>query len=118
MVYYALPNSFEEQKISRYAVNQLNEKSKNNSKIVSKKINLNEKTDYKKVIVLKESKTVGLTKSEDLTSYVGVAKGETRWSLTEMGEKSLKQNAAQKGHQFIVITSNKRDNHKAVAYTY
>ena len=118
LVHYSLPNSSEQHKISRYAVAQLNEKSKNHSKVVSEKINLTEKPDYKKVIVLKESETIGLKKSEDLKSYVGVAKGETRWTLSEMGENSLKQNAAKKGYQFIVITSNKKDNLKAIAYTY
>lgn len=118
LVYYALPNSSEEHKVSRYAVAQLNEKAKNNSTIVSEKINLTEKPDYKKVIVLKESEVIGLKKSEDLRSYIGVTKGETRWTLSEMGENSLKQNAAKKGYQFIVITSNKKDNLKAIAYTY
>lgn len=118
LVYYAVPNSMEEIKISRYAVAQLNEKSKNNSKIISEKINLTEKSDYKKVIVLKESEIIGLTKSENLTSHLGVVKGETRWSLSEMGENRLKENAASKGHQFIVITSNRPDKLKAIAYTY
>lgn len=118
LVHYSLPNSSEQHKISLYAVAQLNEKSKKHSKVVSEKINLTEKPDYKKVIVLKESETIGLKKSEDLKSYVGVAKGETRWTLSEMGENSLKQNAAKKGYQFIVITSNKKDNLKAIAYTY
>ena len=118
LVYFSLPNSAEEKKISRYAVAQLNEKSKNNSQIISKKIDLIDKSDYNKVIVLKESETIGLKKSTDLTGFLGKIKGETRWSIAEMGEKRLKQNAAKKGNQFIVITSNKTDNLKAVAYTY
>ena len=118
LVYFSLPNSAEEKKISRYAVAQLNEKSKNNSQIISKKIDLIDKSDYNKVIVLKESETIGLKKSTDLTGFLGKIKGETRWSMAEMGEKRLKQNAAKKGNQFIVITSNKTDNLKAVAYTY
>ncbi|HWS60290.1 MAG TPA: hypothetical protein VN182_05120 [Flavobacterium sp.] len=118
LVYYSLPNSMEEHKISRYAVAQLNEKDKSNSKIVSEKVNLSGNLDYRKVIVLKESETIGLTKSDTITLNHGVAKGETRWSLAQKGETRLKQNAAKKGHQFIVITSNKRDNLKAVAYTY
>lgn len=118
LVYYALPNSMEEQKISRYAVAQLNEKSKDNSRIISKKIDLTSNADYKKIIVLKESETIGLKKSNDLTGFLGKVKGETRWTMTEMGEKRLKQNAAKKGYQFIVITSNKTDNLKAMAYTY
>lgn len=118
LVYYALPNSMEEHKISRYAVAQLNEKSKNNSQIISKKIDLIDKSDYNKVIVLKESETIGLKKSNDLSGFLGKIKGETRWSMAEMGEIRLKQNAAKKGDQFIVITSNKTDNLKAIAYTY
>lgn len=118
LVYYALPNSMEEQKISRYAVALLNEKSKDNSRIISKKIDLTSNADYKKIIVLKESETIGLKKSNDLTGFLGKIKGETRWSMAEMGEKRLKQNAAKKGNQFIVITSNKTDNLKAMAYTY
>lgn len=118
LVYYSLPTSAEEKKISRFAVAQLNEKSKNNSLIMSKKINLNDESDYNKVIVLKESETIGLKKSSDLTGFLGKIKGETRWSMAEMGEKRLKQNAAKKGDQFIVITSNKTDNLKAIAYTY
>lgn len=118
LVYYSLPASAEEQKISRYAVAKINEKTMNNSQIMSKKIDLIDKSDYNKVIVLKESETIGLKKSIDLTSFLGKIKGETRWSMAEMGEKSLKQNAAKKGNQFIVITSNKTHNLKAIAYTY
>lgn len=118
LVYYALPNSMEQHKISRYAVAQLNEKHKSNSRVISEKINFSEKNDHKKVIVLKEYETIGLKKAENLKGYLGVAKGETRWSYSEMGEISLKQNAASKGYQFIVITSNKKDNLKAVGYTY
>ena len=117
-VYYALPNSMEEYKMSRYAVAQLNEKYKNDSKIITEKIIFFEKPDYKKVIVLKESETIGLKKSENLIGYLGNVKGETRWSISEIGENRLKEKAASKGHQFIVITSNKVGNLKAVAYTY
>jgi hypothetical protein len=118
IVYYAFPNSMEQHKISRYAVAQLNEKANNNSKPVSEKIILADNFDYKKVIVLKESEIIGLTKSENLKGYHSIAKGETRWSLAQIGEKQLKQNAAKKGCQFIVITSNKKDNLTAIAYVY
>jgi hypothetical protein len=118
IVYYALQNSMEEHRISRYAVAQLNEKAKNNSKIISEKINLTENLDYKKVIVLKESEVIGLTKSESIKGYHTIAKGETRWSLAQVGEKQLKQNAVKKRCPFIVITSNKKDNLKAIGYTY
>lgn len=118
IVYYALPNSMEEHKISRYAVAKLNEKANNNSKTVSEKIILEDNFDYKKVVVLKGSEIIGLTKSENLKRHHSIAKGETRWSLAQRGERQLKQNAAKKGYQFIVITSNKKDNLTAIAYVY
>jgi hypothetical protein len=117
-VYYSLPSSMEEQKISKFAVAQLNKKSKNYSQIITEKIYLKEKSDYKKVIVLKESETVGLTKSDYLTSFLGKIKGQSKPTLLEMGEKRLKENAALKGNPFIVIVSNKTDDLKAIAYTY
>ena len=118
LVYYAHPNSIEQHKISRYAVAQVTEKSKSNSKVVSEKIIFSEKPDSEKVIVLKESETIGLKKVEDLIGHLNMAKGETRWSASEIGENRLKEKAASKGHQFILIVSNKIGNLKAVAYTY
>ncbi|MNX28150.1 hypothetical protein D3C86_582470 [compost metagenome] len=118
LLYYSLPASIEEKKISNYAVAQLNEKAKNNSQIISEKIHLTEKSDYKKVIVLKESETVGLKKVEDVTGFFGKMKGQSKLTLLEMGEKRLKENAALKGNPFIVILSNKTDDLKATAYTY
>jgi hypothetical protein len=118
LVYYSLPSSTEEKKISKYAVAQLNEKSKNSSQIISEKIYLTDKSDYKKVIVLNESETIGLKKSNDLSSYWGKVKGQSKPTLSEMGEKRLKENAALKGDPFIVITSNKTDDLKAITYTY
>lgn len=118
IIYYSAPESLEEKKISKYAVAQLNEKSKINSQIISEKIHVSAKSDFKKVVVLKESETIGLKKGDTLNSFFGKIKGQSRLSLLEMGEKWLKENAALKGNQFIVILSNKTDNLKAVTYTY
>lgn len=118
IIYYSVPESVEEKKISTYAVAQLNEKSKINSRIISEKIHATAKSDFKKVVVLKESETIGLKKGDTLNSFFGKIKGQSRLSLLEMGEKRLKENAAASGNQFIVILSNKTDNLKAVTYTY
>jgi hypothetical protein len=96
-VYYSLPSSTEEQKISKYAVAQLNDKSKKNSQIVSKKIHLTEKSDYKKVIILKETETIGLNKSNDLTCFLGKIKGQSKLTLLEMGEKKVERKCGTKG---------------------
>lgn len=118
LVYYSLKNQMEEMKISRYAVAELKEKTTNSSRIVSNLIKIDDSSEYRKVIILKESETVGLTKTEDLASPLAIAKGETRWSRFEMGEILLKQKAAKKGYPFIVITSNFPDQLKAIAYSY
>ena len=118
IIYYSVPESLVEKKISKYAVAQLNEKSKINSQIISEKIHATVKSDYNKVVVLRESETIGLKKGDTLNSFFGKIKGQSRLSLLEMGEKRLKENAALRGNQFIVILSNKTDNLKAVTYTY
>ena len=118
LVYYTLPQSVEEKTISQYAVAQLNEKSKSDSKIISEKIQLNGKSDYKKVVVLKKHQTIGLKESGIITSFYGGTKGESSLSFSDNGEKRLKQNAALKGSSFIVILSNKPKDLKAAIYTY
>lgn len=118
IIYYSVPETVEEKKISTYAVAQLNEKSKINSRLISEKIHATAKSDFKKVVILKESETIGLKKGDTLNSFFGKIKGQSRLSLLEMGEKRLKENAAASGNQFIVILSNKTDNLKAVTYTY
>lgn len=118
VVYFAVPGSSEEKKISQYAVAQLNEKSATDSKLVSEKIIVLAKSDYKKVIVLKDFQTIGLKKSGVITSFYGKAKGETNTSFIHGGEKRLKENAARKGYPFIVILSNTPNDIKAITYTY
>ena len=118
LVYYTLPQSAEEKTISQYAVAQLKKKKKSDSKILSEKIQLNGKSDYKKVVVLKKHQTIGLKESGVITSFYGGTKGESSLSFSDNGEKRLKQNAALKGSQFIVILSNKPKDLKAVIYTY
>lgn len=118
LVYYTLVQSTEEKTISQYAVAQLNEKLKNDSKIISEKIQLNGKSDYKKVVILKKHQTIGLKESGVITSFYGGTKGETPLSFSDNGEKRLKQNAALQGAQFVVILANKPKDLKAAIYTY
>ena len=118
LVYYTLVQSTEEKTISQYAVAQLNEKLKNDSKIISEKIQLNGISDYKKVVILKKHQTIGLKESGVITSFYGGTKGETPLSFSDNGEKRLKQNAALQGAQFVVILANKPKDLKAAIYTY
>ncbi len=118
LVYYSDLNSMEERKISKYAIAQLKEKSKTDSQIISEKINPTGKSDYKKVVILNESETIGLKRTDTLNYFFGKIKGQSKLSLLEMGERRLKENAALQGNQFIVILSNKTSSLEAVTYTY
>lgn len=118
LIYYSLPTSSEEQKISKYAVAQLNDKSKNSSKIISENIQLSQKSDYKKVIILKESETIGLKKSEEINGFIGKAKGQPYYEVNKMITNRLQQKAAMIKAPFIVIVSEDLENLKAVAFTY
>lgn len=118
LLYYSTAESSEEKKISQFAISQLHEKSKKEAKTISEKITLSGKADYTKVIVLKPSQTEGLQESGVITSFIGKTKGETNQSFLDQAEKRLKQNAALKGSQFIVIISDKPKELKAVMYTY
>jgi hypothetical protein len=118
LIYYTSSGSDEEKKISQFAIYKLIEKSKKEVNIISKKIDLSGKVDYRKVIILKPFQTEGLQESGVITSFLGKAKGENNQSFLDQAEKRLKQNAALKGSPFIVIISNKPNELKAVMYTY
>ena len=118
LLYYTLPQSSEEQFISKYAVARLLDKSKNTSVIVSEKIQLNSKSDYRKVIVLQKNQTTGLKELGLITSFYSGTKGESPLAFADNGKKRLKENAALRGAQFIVILSNEPKQLKAVLYSY
>ena len=118
LLYYTIAESKEEKSISQYAIFKLHEKSKTETKTISKKIALSGKADYTKIIVLKPSQTEGLKESGIITSFLGKTKGENNQSFLDAAEKRLKQNASLKGFPFIVIVSDEPKNLKAVMYTY
>ena len=118
LMYFSLPQSMEEQSISKYAVAKLTKKSNITLVMVSEKIQLNGKSNYDKVVVLQKHETLGLKESGIITSFYSGTKGESRLSFSENGKKRLKQNAAQNGAPFIVILSNKPKDLKAAIYTY
>jgi len=118
LIYYSLPTSTEEQKISKYAVAQLNDKAKASSKKISENIVTTEQSDYKKVVILKESETIGLNKSEELIGFIGKVKGQPYYELNKIMETNLQKKAASKGVPFIVFVSKDPNNLKAIAFKY
>ena len=118
LIYYSLPGGFEENKISKHAVAQLNNKSKNNAQVISEKIQISKKSDSKKVIVLKPFETLGLTKAETISLFPAIAKGQPAPLAKELAEKRLKEKAAALGYSFIVIEANNQNELKATTFTY
>lgn len=118
VLYYTTAASTEEKMSGIYVFAQLREKAKNEVKTMSEKIKVTGGEDFKKVIVLTSNQTTGLKKSGVITSFLGQTKGETKQSFMQQAENRLKQLAAKKGFPFIVITSSKSKNLKAITYTY
>ncbi|MFE3870317.1 hypothetical protein ACFX5F_03675 [Flavobacterium sp. ZS1P70] len=118
LIYYTFPESSEEKKISKYAVAQLNDKSNKSHFIASQKIDITKRGDYKKVIILRETETIGLKKLETIRVFTPKIKGESNLSTQERGERRLKEKAAFKGNPFFVIVSSKNEYLTAISYTY
>lgn len=118
LMYYSLPGSFEERKISKYAVSQLNNKSKNSSQMISEKIQVSAKSDANKIIVLNAIETIGLKKGDAISLFPALTKGQPFYLAKELAEKRLKEKAAASGYPFIVIEANNQNELKAVAFTY
>ena len=118
LVYYSLPGNEEENKISKFAIAQLENKSKNNVQTISEKIEISGKSDSKKIVVLKPSETFGLKKAGTISLFPALAKGQPAPLAKELAERRLKEKAAADGYSFIVIEANNQNELRATAYTY
>lgn len=118
LIYFSLPGSYEEKKISKYAISQLNNKLKNSSQNITEKIQISTKSDSNKIIVLKQSETIGLNKADSINLFPAIMKGYSSLSKKVGGEHRLKEKAAINGYPFIVIEANNQSEIKGTAYTY
>ncbi len=118
LVYFSIPNSYEVEKLSKYAVASLTKKSTNEITLVSNKITFTDKNSYKQVVFLDQSQTIGLQKGENISSFFGVAKGQSDYDLTKMKKRRLQEKAARNASPFVVILSERPDETKAVLYNY
>lgn len=118
LVYFSIPNSFEENTVSKYAVQSLTDKSTGKIQMISSKIDIKDKNQFRNVVFLKESETKGLKKGEAITVFFGRTKGFSDYDLGEMKKRRLQEKAVQKNSPFIVIISESYDETKAVLYHY
>lgn len=118
LVYFSTPTSFEENKISKYAVKSITDKATGSIQIISSKIDVDDKEKFREVVFLKESETMGLKKGEFITVFFGRTKGFSEFDLMAMKKRRLQEKAVQKNSPFIVIISESYDETKAVLYYY
>ena len=124
-IVYTYPNETAEQTIGKYAVEKIKYASGREEKI-SDKVIVGSKDDWENVIVPdKVEEAVGLKSVGEVDGKTsGLMAVHTAGSADKKAMKKLLQDTAEKGGQFVLITSDK-DNHytleskkRGVAYSY
>jgi hypothetical protein len=118
LIYYALPQSGEEHKISKYAVSQLTNKQTNQIQKVSDKIVVDSKADYKVVRVLSQDKMIGLKKVNNFNGVATKTKGDSKLAQQNHTAMRIKMQAASNGYPFVSIDQRPDGKYEAVAYMY
>ena len=122
---YSYPNETAEETIGKYAVDKIKYSSGREEKITDK-VFVNGKDDWEKVMLLeKAEQAVGLkTLGEVDGKTSGMMGFHTAGSADKKSMKKLLEDAAEKGAQFILITSDKdnqfthQSKKRGVAYSY
>ena len=119
LIYYSNPESQEQKSISIYTVNAIKDLKSSEKRIITKKIELNSKADYFKVIVLEDQKlAAGLKVAEQWGGQLNKAKGVSVWEQYENTKRTVKYRAAEKGYPFVFIVKKGNGSYKATAYNY
>jgi hypothetical protein len=119
LIYYSYIGSFEEHKISSYAVATLKSLQSSEVKTISSKISIASKSDYNKVKVLQhEDNAIGLKKVTIFKGQLNRAKGISSFEQFENTIRNVKYKAADKHLPFVVINKKTNGTYEAIAYTY
>ena len=119
IIYYSNPGSQEQKQISFYAVSSIKNNSTSEYEMISTKINVDSKSDYRNVKVLKnESEATGLKKIETFTGQLNRTKGISTTEQFENTTQRIKHRVAAQGYSFVVINKFQNGTYKAIAYTY
>jgi hypothetical protein len=118
LIYYSLNGSAEEMKISKYAVSQVTNKQTNQTQKVSDRVEVVSKSDYNKVQVLSQDKTVGLKKVANFEGVSVKTKGEGPLGQQKQTAMLIKTKSALKGYPFVSIVEKDNGKYEAVAYVY
>ena len=117
LLYYSSKGSFEELKISKYAVAFLNNKETDKSELITSKITINSKNDICNVIFLSSEHLIGLEKQTSFTVFHAVNKGGTSFFENENTNRKIKYKVADLGFPFVFVNK-KNGKYEAVAYNY
>ena len=117
LIHYSLNGSFEEHKITKYAVSKITNKQTNQTKKISDRVVVDSKSDYKMVTVLPQEKTIGLKQAANFSGISTKTKGEPPIANQNQTALRIKTHSASKGYPFVSIVEND-GKYEAVAYMY
>ena len=117
LIHYSLNGSFEEHKITKYAISKITNKQTNQMQKISDKVIVDSKSDYKMVTVLPQEKTIGLKQAANFTGISTKTKGEPPMSNQNHTVMRIKTQSASEGYPFVSIVEND-GKYEAVAYVY
>ncbi len=113
LIYFSNPNSWEEGRISTYAVQSLKEQSSGIIQVISSKVDIDNG-----FVFLKNNEIAGLRKVASISVFLGRPKGMSFNDLSFLKKRRLQEKATQKEALFVVITSETFDTIKADLYSY
>jgi hypothetical protein len=119
VIYYSNPESYEQQKISSFAVASLKNQKTSDVQTVSTKVAIAAKCDFDKVTLIKhQDQTVGLKQVATYTGLLNKTKGISAAEQLEQTIKSVKNKAAAKGYPFVIVNQKANGTYEAIAYNY
>jgi len=118
LIHYSLNGSFEEHKITKYAVSKITNKQTNQTQKISDKVIVDSKSDYKLVTVLPQEKTIGLKQAANFTGVSTKTKGEPPIANKNQTAMRIKTQTAVSGYPFVSIVEKDNGKYEAIAYTY
>ncbi len=126
-IVYKYPGEDAEQTIGKFAVAKITYGKSGRVENVSEKISVSSKSDWENVQILTDpAQVVGLKKGEEVKGKTaGLISYNTAGSADKKATKRIKEDAADLGAPFILMTSDKSDGYgvkqsmkKGVTYTY
>ena len=126
-IIYKYPGEDAEQTIGKYAVASITYGSSGRVEQITEKIVVSGKDDWEKVVILTDaSEVIGLKKGEEIRGKTsGLISYNTAGSADKKATRKIKEEAAELGAQFILMTADKNDNYgvkqsikKGFSYSY